>query len=116
MSVLPFRRHVSPDAVYDPAKYPNPMLEGQSLCLACGDTRNAIAPIGTFWLHCPKCKTNRAVFRDPVVDFEVHDACTDAPPKQKVTCACGSEFFTVSNFGIHCISCGLFLPHDELPR
>lgn len=34
-----------------------PHLCGKAYCIGCQHTWDAVAPVGTVWLECPKCKT-----------------------------------------------------------
>ena len=73
-------------------------LTGQGFCLHCHHDWVAVAPLGTVWLECPECGTNKATFRE-------HVELTGEPAW---TCKCDNQLFTVHKNGIFCPNCGSY--------
>jgi Zn finger protein HypA/HybF involved in hydrogenase expression len=74
---------------------------GRGLCLACRHEWEAVAPIGTWQLECPKCDSTKGIFRDPF--------CA-ADGDSVFRCNCGSEALTAylhkGRFNLRCMNCG----------
>lgn len=72
-------------------------LEGEAQCLACGEHWVGSTPIGTTWIECPKCGSERGVFRYPIEYMTKHWFCT-----------CGGSLFYITPKGCYCPACGLY--------
>ena len=72
-----------------------PHLEGRALCLECKHTWQAVAPVGTLTLECPKCHLHKGTMTHLVF------------PEQYWQCACGNCAFALSKHSILiCMYCG----------
>lgn len=75
----------------------NPTISGVACCSACKHEWAAVAPVGTVFLACPSCHTNKARFVDPVL-LE--------PGTERLECQCGCQLFSVTRNALVCINCG----------
>lgn len=77
-----------------------PHINGVAVCCACTHEWAASAPVGTIFLRCPACHTNKARFVNPVL-LE--------PGVARLECQCGCQLFSVQ-YGetdkLVCINCG----------
>lgn len=75
----------------------SPHMQGPARCVACGHKWEAVAPVGTKQLQCPKCHTLKGLFMNPV-----------APSENQIwTCACGCQLFFIGPKYMHCYQCGI---------
>ena len=79
-----------------------PHLSGRARCTACEHEWVAVAPVGTVWLDCPECGTERGLMVYPVgpQDGELEYQCN-----------CGGYVFGIrsnetGDVWIYCVSCG----------
>lgn len=71
-------------------------VTGPAVCVGCGKSWIAVAPVGVSTLDCPKCETNRGVFT------QLMNRCNS----DHWQCNCGSEFFSLTRKGAYCVKCG----------
>ena len=78
-----------------------PTLAGEAVCVGCGSSWAAVAPVGTAWLECPVCGSNRGTWKHPV---------HPAPGDMIFRCCCGGEALTALKKGgltyLRCLGCG----------
>jgi hypothetical protein len=74
-----------------------PHLSGQARCVACDHEWVAVAPVGSTWLQCPECGTNKGLLR-------FH--CEPAEGGEMWTCGCGCDVFYITREDIRCFHCG----------
>jgi len=79
-----------------------PHLAGNARCTACGHEWVAVAPIGSTWLRCPVCETERGLMKGPVQPNE---------GELTFSCNCGCDVFGIrsnetGNVWIYCVACG----------
>lgn len=73
-----------------------PHLEGRAECAGCRHEWHAVAPVGTFVLSCPSCRTDKGFFANAVLRGE-----------QAWVCNCGSQLFRIApTVGPYCVNCG----------
>ena len=77
-------------------------LSGLAHCTACKHEWVAVAPVGTVWLECPSCGTERGLMKSPV---EPNDG------EMEFRCNCGCRIFGIrsnetGDVWIFCVSCG----------
>jgi hypothetical protein len=86
------------DVVELPARKPpddeGPSLSGVALCGACSHEWNAVAPLGTGHLECPKCARMWGAFKNAV------------EPETSWQCNCGEQLFWLTPTGAMCRRCG----------
>lgn len=81
-----------------------PHIVGRARCMDCGEEWEAVAPVGTCYLECPKCSTVRGVMRAPI---------GGGVGEGEWTCNCGCDVFKIlahkdGRFkGVLCLRCGL---------
>ncbi len=63
-----------------------PWLSGQAKCLACNHAWTVVAPLGTYNLECPNCKTTLGVLKHPVSPMD---------DEMIWICNCGSDIFSI---------------------
>jgi hypothetical protein len=73
-----------------------PHLQGEAVCMGCGYTWQAVAPVGVYELECDKCGTMKGIYKYPIVGETYWE------------CNCGSRYFSVSGItnSILCVKCG----------
>ena len=81
--------------IVDKSEIKSPRIEGRAHCLTCGHKWEAVAPIGTGWMECPSCLTQKGIFIFPVERDEPH-----------WTCDCGNDLFRATTNGFYCPHCG----------
>lgn len=74
----------------------------KAVCLQCGKSWIAVAPVNTQQLECPACHNFTGI-------FEQHKSDVDLI----YTCTCGSEVWYVAPEGVTCPNCGYFDPYKE---
>lgn len=74
-----------------------PHLSGRARCCACRHEWVAVAVVGTTWLECPGCGTNKGRYLNDVVPSD---------PAGWWQCGCGCDVFRVTRAAIYCIDCG----------
>lgn len=70
-------------------------LSGRARCIACNHEWVAVAPVGVFWLECPKCSTEHGRFSAQVQRDGMHWHCH-----------CGNDLFYITPEGSYCPMCG----------
>lgn len=83
-------------SLQDKRKEKEGVLSGEARCRECGHEWVAVAPLGTRWLECPQCHTDKGLFKYPC----------DRKDDLHWTCSCGMDLFTVYEKGIMCPVCG----------
>ena len=73
-----------------------PHLSGRAMCLGCRHAWQAVAPVGTVILDCPKCGLEKGRYVGLVE--------TDTP---RWTCDCGNDLFHITTNDIYCVGCGI---------
>lgn len=63
-----------------------PWLAGKAKCLDCATEWAHVSPVGTLYLECPQCKTQRGVLYAP---------CDGAEGEGIWTCGCGCDLFKI---------------------
>ena len=74
-----------------------PHLKGDARCVACAHTWVAVAPVGTTWLECPSCHTEKGLFVA---------ACWPGKGIGVWTCHCGCDVFFLTPRSVQCPNCG----------
>jgi hypothetical protein len=74
----------------------DPHMSGEARCIACGHVWTAVAPVGTTWLECPECRTEKGLFTG---------ACLPEGGEMW-TCECGCEVFFITPHAVQCYNCG----------
>ena len=73
--------------------------QGESFCLQCGHTWQAVVPTGVTRFECPECRTMKGLMR-----FEFRPA-----EGQLVwECRCGNRLFYMTQDGHLCANCGIY--------
>ena len=72
-----------------------PHRAGPAVCLQCRHEWEAVSPLDTIALECPKCKTMQGVY--------VGLSKTELPQLQ---CNCGSFYFHIDTRSSYCCHCG----------
>ena len=76
-----------------------PHATGEARCTACKHEWVAVAPVGTIWLQCPSCETERGLYK------RHHEPA--AGTRVWVCIPCGSYLFTILTDGrCICSGCG----------
>lgn len=80
-----------------------PHLSGKAWCTACGHDWVAVAPVGTVWLDCPSCHTERGLYVAPMTDV-------DAASHIFQCAKCQGDVFVIhlveGTTVVNCIRCG----------
>lgn len=76
-------------------KQDDPHIAGLAHCIACGHGWTSVAPIGSVWLECPECKTEKGLMKFP---------CVRETPAW--VCNCGNQLFYATPDGFYCPNCG----------
>lgn len=74
-----------------------PHLSGKAVCLSCKHRWVAVAPAGSLWLECPKCRHDWGRYVEHVQREGPHWHC-----------ACGNDLFYVTPEGSYCPMCGVW--------
>jgi len=72
-----------------------PHLSGEARCMLCGKEWVAVAPVGTPWLECPECHSEKGYMK-----FHVQRTGSEW------ICNCGNDLFRVTPDGYYCPNCG----------
>ena len=72
-----------------------PHLSGEARCMLCGKEWVAVAPVGTPWLECPECHSEKGYMK-----FQVQRTGSEW------ICNCGNDLFRVTPDGYYCPNCG----------
>lgn len=75
-----------------------PHLHGDTICLQCGDKNYSKAPIGTVFMKCWRCQTEKVVFSYPIGRNDV----------DHWECKCGNRLFLLTKHGPYCPKCGVY--------
>jgi hypothetical protein len=79
-----------------------PHLSGKARCTACGHEWVHVAPVGTVWLECPECRTERGLYLAPLTDID--------GTSHVFRCPCGCDAFSIHLFDgtvvVNCVTCG----------
>lgn len=70
-------------------------MTGDAIC-ECTHSWVAVAPVGTVWLVCPRCGTQKGRFKFPV-NYAI---------KEVWTCQCSNQLFYITKDGAYCPMCG----------
>lgn len=72
---------------------------GLAFCILCKHEWQAVAPLGTTQLQCPKCESHKGRFKFP---FD--------PPEgtMRRVCNCGNDLFLLTTEGHLCANCGTY--------
>ena len=83
---------------------PDTVIKGTAICLTCKNEWEAIIPLGSIDIKCPKCKTNKGVLKDFIQFREnIH-----------YRCHCGHcMFFLLESGRNQCIICGTLIEFNE---
>jgi Zn finger protein HypA/HybF involved in hydrogenase expression len=73
----------------------SPHSTGKAKCLTCHHEWVAVAPLGTVWLRCPKCRTRKGTWKN---HFE--------RAGKEWRCHCGAGLFVIMPEGVYCPNCG----------
>ena len=74
----------------------SPHMQGKAVCLNCNHTWQAVAPVGTTWLHCTRCETDKGVWNGI------------AQPNEPLwECECKCSHFFITELHAYCCHCGL---------
>lgn len=92
MSVVEFKR---PKKEPEETQEELPHMECLARCIACKHEWHAVAPVGTVWLECPSCGTEKGVFKFHGERSGLH-----------WTCACENQLFYIMEDGAYCPNCG----------
>lgn len=80
-----------------------PTLEGSAICSHCHHEWHAVAPIGTYQLECPECRTEKGIWKYPVSPRDEY----------LFECNCGSQLFYCLPDCFQCRECGQVIdPYD----
>ncbi len=71
-------------------------MSGPAFCAACKHRWTAVAIIGSIWLQCPNCETEKGRFEWPVLAKEV----------SHFECNCGNDLFHITEEYVYCPNCG----------
>lgn len=71
-----------------------PHLAGPAICGVCGHEWQAVAPVGTVHLDCPRCDRLFGTFKNAV------------EPDEAWRCTCGEMLFWMTRDGSMCRRCG----------
>lgn len=85
---------------------PTPHMSGHARCIQCQHTWVATAPVGTYWLECPECGTNKGAFQEHC--FFAEDSDTPV-----WSCECENQLFFVTHEGVFCPNCGVYQAFPE---
>ena len=80
---------------FKPPEKTVPHLVGQAHCNQCQHKWEGVAPVGTIFLECPQCHTNKGLFTNHV-----------EPQGDRWVCGCKCQLFFVSKRGTQCMNCG----------
>lgn len=72
-----------------------PHMRGKAHCLFCRHEWEAVEPVGSVWLQCPACGSQRGRYDGHV-----------SPGAAKWVCNCGNDLFYITVDGCSCPSCG----------
>lgn len=72
-----------------------PHIEGPAVCGACQNQWQAVAPVGTTILECPKCARLWGSFKHAI------------DPESAWRCNCGEQLFWLTPTGAMCRRCGV---------
>lgn len=74
-----------------------PHLSGAAACLVCHHSWVAVAPVGTYELECPECRSTKGYFVNAVVRGD-----------ELFVCNCGCDVFRIHRaHGPYCVNCAL---------
>lgn len=72
-------------------------LSGMAQCLGCQHKWAAVAPVGSVWLECPSCSTEKGRYISHAERLEDHWECD-----------CGNDLFHATRNGVYCPNCGVW--------
>ena len=70
---------------------------GPAVCLDCKHEWVAVAPVGTVYLECPKCGTEKGRSKYPIQYSGL-----------EWQCQCGNNLFHITPDGCYCPCCGVY--------
>lgn len=82
-------------------KEKTPHISGLACCSACRHEWADAAPVGTVFLLCPACGTQKGRF--------IHPALLE-PGAERLECSCGCQLFSLTRTETICINCGVNSP------
>ena len=74
-----------------------PHLSGEARCMLCSYEWVAVALVGTLWLECPSCHSEKGYLKFPVQRTGL-----------EWICICGNDLFRVTPEGYYCPNCGVW--------
>lgn len=81
-----------------------PHMSGKAHCIACDHQWMAVAPVGTVFLECPSCHTEKGRFIG---------ACSPDEGTEVRECNCGNQLFYLTREGHMCANCGIYQFYDK---
>lgn len=72
----------------------DPHGHGEAFCLGCGHEWQAVVPLGTTRLECPKCHSMKGLLKFEFI------------PEEMWECGCGNRLFYITSDGHVCANCG----------
>ena len=81
-----------------------PHMSGKAHCIQCDHVWGAVAPVGTVFLECPECKTQKG-------RFVGHCAPDDGVEFRE--CNCGNQLFYLTREGHMCANCGTYQFYED---
>jgi Zn finger protein HypA/HybF involved in hydrogenase expression len=74
-----------------------PHCEGPAECILCRYQWEAVVPLGTIWLECPTCGSEKGHFLGPAIHKDHYE----------FVCECSNNLFTLGTDGtVLCPNCG----------
>lgn len=76
----------------------DPHRSGAAECMLCKNQWQAVAPVGTLWLECPSCGSEKGHF----LGMDTHE------DRECFVCNCGNHLFVLGTSGTAlCPNCGI---------
>lgn len=82
-----------------------PHISGECICIQCHHTWNAVTPIGTTWLECPKCGLRKGAYKHPTGATK---------QEERWQCSCECDVFWITRDGFVCCLCGTLQVFGEI--
>lgn len=84
----------------------DPHMQGPAACLQCKHTWQAVAPVGTTGMECPKCGVFKGYFLQLIGPEDGLERCQCE--------TCGSQLWAIMPLGALCAGCGASLSWEDL--